>query len=142
GSVNLQVMPRALEDIALAHADAYPERMAAHLSHGDEKIFARAAVGVRERGIAVGGHVTREIGAVQVLAERKAPERTASARTNHTVAADHGNRAGRSEVDLVVEGGEVHGVHRRDHDAADAAVTLQEAPGELHRPGAAGAADD
>src|SRR5262249_15451059 len=54
---------------------------------------------------------------------------------------DQSDRRGRPEVDLVIEFGEMLGIERGHHHAGKAAVAVQEAPRDLHRPAAAGASD-
>src|SRR5712691_2635758 len=140
--MDLQIGPGALEYVAVVDADADPQRMAPDLANGDQSTFAAGAFVVLEGGLALGLHVPRELRAAEILTQLVALEVVAAAGTDHAVAADHGDRAGRSQIDLVVKYRKVHGIEGGDHDAADAAVFVQEAPRELHRPLAAGTADD
>ena len=123
-------------------ADAHPQRMAPDLADGHQSTFAAGAFVLLEGCFALGLHVARELGAAEILAQLVALEALPPLERTTPSLPIMEIDAGRSEIDLVVECREVHGIERRDHDAADAAVALQEAPCELHRPLAAGAADD
>ena len=93
--------------------------MAADLAHGDQPILAGRRIVVFEGAVAVGLDLLRQLAAVDVLAQRKAAHGVAAGCPNDAVAADHGDRARRSEIEFVVESREVGRVDRSDHHAAD-----------------------
>ena len=69
-------------------------------------------------------------------------DRAPAARSDHTITADQGDRRGRSEIDVVVEFGQMVRIERGDDNAAERLVNVQEAPCELHGPFAAGATNN
>ena len=133
--------PRALEDRVLVRDDAHPERIALDLADGDRERLATDGIDVLEGGIRPGLHVCEQPRAGQVLAEREAGGRPAAG-THEAVITDQRDRRRRSEIDLVVELGEMLRIERGDHDTGEAAVGVEEATGELHRTLAAGAPDE
>ena len=139
--VDAEIRPGTLEDFRFVAADADPQRMAAHLAEGYEAGFTGGGVDVVERHVAGRQRMTEHRCLAEILAEREAAA-AAAARPDHAVRADQCDRRGGAEVDPVVEVGQVLGIERGHDDAAEAAVAIEKAPGELHRPLPADAADD
>ena len=132
--------PRALVDLVHVGADTHPQRLAGYLAQSDEPHLAVGRVGIFERAVRALAHLGEQLGAAQILSECEAVA-AAAARAHETVAADQRDRNRRSEIDAIVELGEVLGIERGDDDAAETAVAVEEAARHLDRPSAAGAPD-
>src|SRR6266511_120074 len=107
----LECGPGVLENLALADADADPQRMAFDLADRDQTRLAVRGIGVIEGRVDTGADVLRKLGIAKVLAEREAAG-TAAARSDDTIAANQRDRRCRAKFDLIIELGEVVRVER------------------------------
>src|ERR1700722_5709731 len=140
--IPLQALQGRLQDVAFAHPDGRPQRIAAHLTqrHHHRLRILRVREFEERMAAVVEMMMLRRPG--QILAQSKASGRAAAARPDHAVTPYHGDRGRRAEIDLVVEVGKMLRIERDDNYTAEGAVTVGETPRELHRPLTAGATDN
>ena len=141
-AIELEVRAGAAEDFVVVQADADDEWMPADLTEGDEPGLAGRGIDVLERRVGGRPGAAEHRGVAEVLPQLE-PAAAAAAGSNHAVLLpDQGDRRRGSEVDAIVEVGQMRRVERSDDDAAELSVAVEEAPRELDRPLTADAADD
>ena len=96
-----------------------------YLAQRDQPGVHGRRIALFEHGIGAVLHPGEQRGAADVLPHLEAAQ-LAAGRADDTVGADHGDRAGRRQVDFLVEVGEVPRVERDDDDAAERPVAIRQ----------------